>query len=305
MFGMSIVLFAFVLGFALSRASTCTVAATTRLVTKGKSDWLIGIIVAVSWSALTLLLLNLIAPDRTAAPDSFAVNVTLVAASAVMGLGAWLNGGCFIGSVGKISSGNLSFLFTFFGLAFARLISRWPPLVQAIDLRPIPRISTESGTVYWIIIAAFALLVAWSLWRMYRRRQQAMFALSAMGIAAGLLFASRPDWSYEALIGRLVNGQGVSDDYLVETTVTALFAGAIISAALNRKFNLTYSDAGTTFLCFVGGTLMGLSAIYVPGGNDTLLLWAIPGLAFHGFVAYLTMVAVVALLVAISPQRKS
>jgi hypothetical protein len=34
---------------------------------------------------------------------------------------------------------------------------------------------------------------------------------------------------------------------------------------------------------------MGLGAWFVPGGNDQLLLWAVPGGSVSGLVAYVTM----------------
>ncbi|WP_298911770.1 YeeE/YedE thiosulfate transporter family protein [uncultured Roseobacter sp.] len=297
MFSSAIILFAFILGFALSRASTCTVAATKRLVLQRRIDWFLGIMVAVSWSALTLFVLHSLLPGTAARPDSYAMNATLFAASAVMGLGAWMNGGCFIGTIGHISSGNLSYIATFLGLALSRLIGQWPPVTQALDLRPVPRMSPDTGLLYWIIVGSFAALVMWSIWRIYRRRQQAVIALGVMGVAAALLFAHRPDWSYEALIGRFVQGQPVSQDLTIELAVAALFAGAILSSALNSRFRLSHAGLRTTIWCFLGGTLMGLGALYVPGGNDTQLLWVMPGLAFHGFAAYLTMVAVVAMMI--------
>ena len=40
---------------------------------------------------------------------------------------------------------------------------------------------------------------------------------------------------------------------------------------------------------------MGLGAAVVPGGNDTLLLWSIPGLTLRGGLAYAVMLATIAL----------
>ncbi len=40
---------------------------------------------------------------------------------------------------------------------------------------------------------------------------------------------------------------------------------------------------------------MGIGASGVPGGNDTLLMWTIPGLALYGAVAYLVMIATIAI----------
>src|SRR5271167_2978809 len=39
------------------------------------------------------------------------------------------------------------------------------------------------------------------------------------------------------------------------------------------------------------GATMGFATILVPGGNDTLLLSALPSLAMHGAVAYLAMLS--------------
>ncbi|WP_299650038.1 YeeE/YedE thiosulfate transporter family protein [uncultured Tateyamaria sp.] len=295
------ILAAFILGFALSRASTCTVAATMRLVHQRKFDWLLGIAVAVSWSALALFLIRLVFSDSMAAPQAFAINATLVAAAIIMGVGAWMNSGCFIGSVGRVSSGNLSFVATFLGLAASQMLSDVVHQSNFASMEPVARLSTQSGAPFWGFVATFAALLGWSVWRITRRRQQAIIALATMGAAAAIVYSLQPSWSYEALIGRLVHGENVLNDLVVVLTVAALFAGATISAALNQKFQLTHMGVIGTISCFLGGLLMGLGAQLMPGGNDTLILWVIPSFAFHALVAYLLMIATVALLLMIKP----
>ena len=44
---------------------------------------------------------------------------------------------------------------------------------------------------------------------------------------------------------------------------------------------------------------MGIGASAVPGGNDVLLMWTIPGLTLYGLVAYLTMIATIAVVMLI------
>ena len=39
---------------------------------------------------------------------------------------------------------------------------------------------------------------------------------------------------------------------------------------------------------------MGIGAAQVPGGNDLLLLWAIPGLTIYGVLAYGSMLLLIA-----------
>ena len=297
MFGNLIIVFAFGLGFALSRASTCTVAATTRWVTQGKFDWLFGIMIAVCWSAVTLMLLRMAFPSQIDTPPIVPLNLTLLAASIVMGMGAFLNHGCFIGTVGRISSGDLSYVMTFVGLACARVVGDQGVVYETFHQDALASSFSMESIVFWAAIAIFVSVFIYSFIRILRRRQEAIIALCVMGVFAALTFASNPDWSYEAWIGRIVNGKGFSGNYEIEFTVLALFSGATLSSILNGKFALQAPRPSIMALCFAGGMLMGLGAKFVPGGNDTLLLWTIPNFAIHGFVAYLTMVATVAVLV--------
>lgn len=297
MFGNLIIAFAFGLGFALSRASTCTVAATTRWVMTGKYDWLVGILIAVCWSAVTLLLLRVVFPGQISIPPVVPINQTLIVASIVMGIGAFLNRGCFIGTVGKISSGNLSYLMTFVGLAVARVLGEQKILQETFSPELSFHMLEVQPIAFWGAVFLFMSVFIYSCVRVFQKRQQAIIALCVMGIFAALTYVSNPGWSYENWIGRVVNGQGLSRSYQVEFTVLALFAGAVLSSALNGKFSLEVPSLSVMMMCFFGGILMGLGAKFVPGGNDTLLLWTIPNFAIHGFVAYATMVATVALLI--------
>ena len=291
MFGNFVIVFAFILGFALSRASTCTVMATARWVTMGKFDWLLGIFIAVCWSAVTLLALNAIFPGQIIAPQNVPINPTLFVASVVMGLGAFLNKGCFIGTIGRISSGNPSYLMTFAGLAASRVLGEHSVLSETFSQTPPADSGAIAPIVFWGGTFLFISVFIYSWVRIFQKRQQAIIALCAMGVFAALTYASNPGWSYEEWVGRIVNGQALSDTFQIEFTILALFAGAVISSVLNGKFSLQTPSPSVMAMCFSGGILMGLGAKFVPGGNDTLLLWTIPNFAIHGLVAYMTMVA--------------
>lgn len=299
-----VALYSFILGFALTRASTCTVAATKRLVLQGRPDWLTGIAVAVCWSAVSLLVMTdgfgLAIPSHLSVP----INATLIAAAVSMGFGAYLNGACFIGSVGRICGGELSFLLTFAGLAAARKLTERPVINEAFAQHGLSSTLKSDPAAFWILVALFTTGFLYGIIRVFQRRQQAMLALCVMGIAAALLFSSNPDWSYEAWVGRVVNGQGLSRSYEIELIILALFSGAVISSIANGKFRLTAPGLKQSTLCFLGGLFMGFGAKYAPGGNDTLLLWTIPSFALYGFVTYAIMVATVALCVHLNQKGK-
>ncbi len=297
--------FAFALGFALSRASTCTVAATKRLVRHRKADWLIGIGVAVCWSAVTLVLINALFDGITPIHGTVPISAALLLASVVMGLGAYLNNACFIGSVGRISSGELSFLATFAGLVAARSLTDQWRVGEVLAQGLMPNTLAEQATYTYGLGVLFAFGFFYGLFRLFQRRQQAMFALCAMGISAALVFSIAPDWSYEAWIGRVLGGNGLTDRFTIELAIAGLFLGATISSMRNGRFELRSPKLKPSLLCFFGGLFMGFGAKYAPGGNDTLLLWTIPNFVLYGIVSYALMVATVALAVRVQDSLRN
>lgn len=297
MFEPLIIPFAFVLGFTLARASTCTVAATKRWVYKGKTDWFVGIMVAVSWSGVTLLVLKMLSLSQSAGSLTSPLSVTMFVAAIIMGLGAYLNNGCFIGSIGRISGGDTTYLMSFVGLVMARIIGNHDIFVPLLEPQNQLREPVMALAIRWLLLVLFVTLSGYGIVRALRTQQQAIIALCFMGVFAALTYASNPGWSYEAWIGRVIGGQGVSGNLYIELAILALFSGAIISRILNGNFAFRAPNLPKMILCFFGGILMGLGAMFVPGGNDTLLLWAIPNFALHGLVAYLIMVLTVAALI--------
>jgi toxin CptA len=108
----------------------------------------------------------------------------------------------------------------------------------------------------------------------------------------GLLFATGAPWSYPALLkelGNLTFGQGATFAPAAIAGPFALFTGAIASGASNGRFVLQAFSGAQLARSFTGGATMGFATILIPGGNDSLLLSAMPSLAVHGAVAYLAM----------------
>ena len=70
-------------------------------------------------------------------------------------------------------------------------------------------------------------------------------------------------------------------------------AGAVAAAHRRKRWRpqrVTVSDAAKTT---IGGFLMGLGAAVIPGGNDGLILAALPALSVGGAVAYVVMLATI------------
>ena len=128
-----------------------------------------------------------------------------------------------------------------------------------------------------------------------------------IGVLGGLLFATGTPWSYPALLkqlGNLIWGQEVMFAPPVIVGPVALFAGAITAGAAGGRFALRPFVGAQLARSLAGGAVMGFATILIPGGNDRLLLSALPSLAMHGAVAYFAMLGVQIFLCTVSMRLK-
>lgn len=141
--------------------------------------------------------------------------------------------------------------------------------------------------------ALFLPLAAFGLWRWMKSRRQPVLALIVVGVAGGTVYACNPDWSYSSGLYRLAT-RGLQPDTLsTDAGAIAVLAGVIVSALIGRSFALSKPKVAGAASRLVGGFIMGSGALLVPGGNDTLMLWAIPGQTFYGLTAYAVMLATI------------
>jgi hypothetical protein len=303
------VLLAAALGFVLQRSSMCTVANIERLVVQRRVDGLLGLGVAICWAGVVLLGLAWMRPEAVWLPSEHGLSWLLIGGAVVMGAGSALNGGCFVGSIVRIGSGNLNFLATLVGIGLGlRLMQSVapPPIVNGQEA---VRYVHEGSIAYAVAWASFLAIGAGAAaigWRSsgYRRltlrgRWPRVLALSATGLLAGLMFARNPGWTYASAVEALANADRAAVTWSPLVAPIALFGGAMASAWASRRFQLQRMNLGDSLRSLCGGALMGAGAGLIPGGNDILLLWAIPGLTIYGTVAYAAMSVSIAVTIAV------
>jgi hypothetical protein len=115
-------LLAFALGFCLSRVSLCAVAAAKSLVLQRHGAAMAALAVAASASGVALLVLNRLWPMQVVLPLDMRVSDRMIIGGILLGAGALINGGCYLGSVSYLGTGNVNFLFTLLGIG---LSTRW------------------------------------------------------------------------------------------------------------------------------------------------------------------------------------
>ncbi len=287
-------LLAFSLGFCLSRISLCAVAATKSLVLHRRRAAASGLAVATSASGLVLVTLSLVWPSHLMLPTDMPVSRGIVAGGVLLGLGALINGGCYLGSISYLGTGNTNFLFTLVGVGLSAR------LTGAITGLPMESMAgTRDGLVASVGLLGFLaiLLLAWRSQRLVagtfrfplRGAWPWQRAAVCCGVLGALLFACAPNWTYGHTIEALAHIDSQALDWRQHVPALAIFLGVSAGSLLGGRFQLVWPGLPRALRCLAGGALMGYGASRIPGGSDALLLWCIPGLTRYGLVAYAVM----------------
>jgi len=275
-----IALLAFGVGFATQRGSICSILAARQIAETGRATPLVAFITATLWALVIVVPLSWFSKGSIFLSPSYDISVAAFLGGALYGLGTFINGGCMFGTVGRIASGNLSFLTALPGIALGA------GLGAAVALPHLAFVQADSplrepgfgGFAVLMVAAGFVGLAGAGIAR-------TAVAMMIIGILGGLLFATGSPWSYPTLlrqVGNLTLGQKAM---FAPTTIIgplAVLAGAITASALGGRFVLRAASGAQLGRSLVGGATMGFATILVPGGNDTLLLSALPSLAAHG-----------------------
>ena len=111
-----LLLLAFALGLSFSQTRICTVACVESLVVEKRFDGLMRTGTAVGAAAIVLLLGGWLWPERIGLPTNLSVTWHIALGGLLLGVGALVNGACYLGSIMYLTTGNTSFLFTLFGI---------------------------------------------------------------------------------------------------------------------------------------------------------------------------------------------
>ena len=281
-------LLGFVLGFALNHGSICTVIATRELVSEKRPARFIAIVECAVWAALAYAILG----TSPTMQQGWSPLGYLVPAAMLFGIGTCVNGACVFGSVGHFGNGDIDFGFAFLGI-FA--VSYIASLFSLLPGQPPTSASLPLGPV----LVAIALLVILALRLGLSLRSESNFwrltlSMAAIGITFTILAIFAPGFSITASVGSIISipVAGVA-------IAVCMFGGSLISARLlKRRFPLKWPTINTIVRRTVGGILMGVGALLIPGGNDTLLMIGFPMGAWQAALAYVLFVGTVAALIA-------
>lgn len=296
-------------GYAAQRGSLCVISGIEAII-EGRSPRVFLAFLRCSLWVLVLTLPIAWAIDGTQFASIAWPTFASMAGGLMFGAGAAINGGCSFGTIIRLGSGDLSFLGTLSGLAIGVLFQTRLPSLQASTstIGPSP---LEAPTAISVIIltGAMALCIGGWLarrlrgerWRDWSPEQAAL----VMGAAGGVLYALHGSWAYTIAIERALSTMrsgGIPDFELALIFFASLLGAGIAACGAGQyRLRLNLREVPGRLL---GGTIMGMAAALVPGGNDALILHAIPALSPHAPFGYIAMVAGAASMLALSAHLR-
>ena len=307
LFNLAVMFVSFFVGFAMKKGGLCTYAAVVQIVHDKRMEKMMIFLGVAAWATLIILPLHWIIPSEISLSFTHYSFFIALFGGMVLGIGAFLNKGCFFGTFVALVSGNINYIATLFGLsagvAFTQMyISSIIPTTSDISYVNEPMIG---GYVWLAVMVLFALFMAFSvklnkdnflikMMGLDVLTLQSVFAMMTIGLGGALLYATVSGWNYSDVLtnttSMLIGTQEMGASFIALLSTFSLLAGGIVAAVTAREFSISKVRFSLISGCFVGGALMGSSSMFIPGGNDGFLLKGIPGLASHALLGYLTMI---------------
>lgn len=291
---------ALLMGYAIQRGGTCTVAALEELVQRRRWTRLRALLEASLWVLGGFVVLRALG-QLPHLPMGYPLHWHAAVGGALLGLGALINGGCVFAVVARIGSGQWAWLATPPGFLLGYgLLARWAGVAAAMP-QALPA-WLQAIPLGWLVLIVAALLVrlAWLVWRAAEHWHQGKRSWSphqatlVIGLVFLLLFVNVGAWAYTDVLAELASGRFMHLG-LRGWLLPALFAGALYGGWTAGLWQQRWPDPVTLTRCFCGGLLMGAGSVLVPGGNDSMILFGMPLLWPNAWLAFASMCTVVLL----------
>lgn len=285
------------MGYAIQRGATCTVAAVAEWVDERRLRRLRALAEAALWVGGGLLLARQLHALPAMPAAGYASSGWTVAGGALLGLGAWLGRACVFGAIARLGSGEWAYALTPLGyylgcLSVGPLFGR-PPLSPLQETSPVLRAPAWLAVVFvafvaWRVAGVLRTAEGWRarLWQPH----EATLVIAASFLAMLLTVGA---WAYTDVLAELAHGMQMSLLARV-LLLLALLGGAAWGGLTAGRWRNTPPQPAQLLRCAAGGLLMGWGSLLIPGGNDGLILVGMPLLWPYAWLAFGTMCVTIA-----------
>jgi toxin CptA len=310
------VLCAGLMGYAIQRGATCTVAAVDELLSKRRANRLVAMGEASLWVAGGLALASVL-HVLPAMPAAYSVSAWTFVGGALLGFGAWVNKACVFGAIARFGSGEWSYVATPLGF-YAGCLTVGPLFTAAAA----DKLAESSPVLRWsgVVATLFVLFASWrvlpplfALGRPHgparadagagkgrapsvaaRGRSLAArvwaphAATGVIGVTFVVILLLVGAWAYTDVLAQLARGNTMRLGLGV-LCLLALYVGALLGGWTAGRLRHTPPGFATVARCFAGGMLMAWGTLLIPGSNDGLILIGMPLLWPYAWLAFATM----------------
>ena len=309
-------LLAFSAGFSVRRGGICLVRATQEIIDRKPAKTMFFVMEAMTVALSITIPAMFFFPEHISLAPSYDLSVYLFAGSVLFGLGAAMNNACALGTLNKLMDGNLAHLGTILGVTAGFF------LFMNLDLfLTLHKLKSTSHTELNIYLFIPLTILVWgvSLFQIFKFTKQSnekkltkfkhyltspvardFISVSIFGFCSGVIYLLiGRSCDYTKFIMDMVDhtyAGATPDSYIfpILTTTVALISGMAIATILAKNFKLQSITFKNFIIKFLAGALMGTSVGLIPGGNDTIIVHGIPGLAMHAPIALMVMMMTIA-----------
>ena len=294
---------AFWMGYSINQGGTCAVAGAYEILHHRRPRILIGLLAASATAALVSTALVWSGTAGAMFAGTVAVTPVLLLGAVVFGCGALVNDACLLGSLSRLGDGELRLLLLPVGLAGGVALTRrglGEVSASGSSLFSTPGPAAITGVAVWGLVLVLSLAVITRQRGRIKDQGQGLprgrrwpppLTMVVLGLTGGPLFVTAPAWTFTDLIrDALPLAMAMTmPDAIAVLAVAATVCGAIASSLRRRAWRVRRITARGAAMTLVGSALMGAGVATIPGGNDGLVLAAIPALSPGGIAAYLVI----------------
>ena len=318
---------AFWAGFSVRRGSICLVRATHEIIERKPPKTMLFVMEAMTVALSITIPAMILFPEHISLAASYDLSLYLLTGAALYGIGAAINGACALGTLNQVMSGRIEYLATILGLAAGFMVFLNWDLI--FTLQKLKSINHAELNIFLFLPLMFLVwgVALFQIMRFVRQSKESklkklkqyltspvardFIGVSIFGFCGGVIYLLLGrSWDYTKFImdveEHIHAGFWPDESILpVLTTTLAMFSGMAIASIISKSFKFQRSTLKAFTIRFLAGGLMGAAVGLIPGGNDTIILHGIPGLAFHAPVALIIMMMAIAVVLVMGKRVKA